>query len=98
SGQPIVMLADRQTTGGYPKIATIITPDIRLLVHRRTGETVRFSSVSIEEAEDLARAATRELKALPQTVRYKRTGDDELLAVNLAGHATSANDPTTWQP
>jgi antagonist of KipI len=57
-GQPIVMLADRQTTGGYPKIATVISADIPLLAQCVPGQSsVRFEAVSVEEA----RASYREM-------------------------------------
>ncbi|HZJ14898.1 MAG TPA: hypothetical protein VFD27_07610, partial [Chthoniobacteraceae bacterium] len=52
-GQPIVLLADRQTLGGYPKIAAVIAADIPLLAQLRPGDSVRFSEVSLEEAEAL---------------------------------------------
>ncbi len=63
------MLADRQTTGGYPKIATVITPDLRLLVQRRPTEAVRFPGVSIEEAQAADRRDATEDDALPQAIR-----------------------------
>jgi antagonist of KipI len=50
SGHPIVMTADRQTTGGYPKIATVITPDIDLLGQLKPGDKVRFTPVSLAQA------------------------------------------------
>jgi biotin-dependent carboxylase-like uncharacterized protein len=51
-GQPIVMMADRQTTGGYPKIATAISADVPLLAQCMPGQsTVRFQTVSVEEAQ-----------------------------------------------
>lgn len=51
-GQPIVMLADRQTTGGYPKIATVISADIPLLAQCVPGQSrVRFEAVSVKEAQ-----------------------------------------------
>ena len=49
-GRPIVLMADRQSTGGYPKIATIIGPDLGRLAQARPGTVFRFSAVSIEEA------------------------------------------------
>ena len=55
SGQPIVLMRDRGTTGGYPKIATVIGPDLGLLAQRRVGESVRFAEIGIEEAETEAR-------------------------------------------
>jgi allophanate hydrolase subunit 2 len=50
-GQPIVMLADRQTTGGYPKIACVIRSDRDLIAQARPGDRVRFKKVSLEEAQ-----------------------------------------------
>ncbi len=51
-GQPIVMMADRQTTGGYPKIATVISADIPLLAQCVPGQgSVRFAAASVEEAQ-----------------------------------------------
>lgn len=49
-GRPIVLMADRQSTGGYPKIATIIGPDLGRLAQARPGTVFRFAAVSIEEA------------------------------------------------
>ena len=57
-GQPIVMMADAPTTGGYPKIATVASVDLPLLAQLLPGEgRVRFAAVSVEEAQDLLRAA-----------------------------------------
>jgi antagonist of KipI len=51
-GQPIIMLADRQATGGYPKIATVISADIPLLAQCVPGQSsVRFKAVGVEEAQ-----------------------------------------------
>ena len=49
SGAPIIMLADRQTTGGYTKIANVITADFRILAQLKAGDKVRFAEVSVEE-------------------------------------------------
>ncbi|MET3845141.1 biotin-dependent carboxyltransferase family protein [Bradyrhizobium sp. OAE829] len=49
-GRPIVLMADRQSTGGYPKIATIIGPDLGRLAQARPGAVFRFAAVSIDEA------------------------------------------------
>ena len=56
SGEPIVLLADGQTTGGYPKIATVISADLPLIGRRRPGASVRFVAVSQEDAEAARRA------------------------------------------
>jgi biotin-dependent carboxylase-like uncharacterized protein len=49
-GNPIVLLADRQTTGGYPKIATVISADIAALGRLPIGATIAFESVTLEAA------------------------------------------------
>lgn len=51
-GRPIIMLADRQTTGGYTKIATVISADFRLLGQLKAGDKVRFEKVSIGQAQE----------------------------------------------
>lgn len=53
-GRPIVLLAARQTTGGYAKIATIIGADLWRLGQARPGDTVRFRAVPVAEAQELA--------------------------------------------
>lgn len=58
-GQPIILLADRQTTGGYPKIATIASVDLPALGRVGPGAKLRFEAVSMEVAEDLRRAQAR---------------------------------------
>ena len=54
-GMPIVMMADRQTTGGYAKIGTVIGPDLALLAQANPGDTVRFAACSEEEAVEALR-------------------------------------------
>lgn len=51
SGKPIILLSDRQTTGGYAKIAVVIRRDIPKLVQLKPGDKIRFKAVSIEEAQ-----------------------------------------------
>jgi len=80
NGKPIVLLADRQTTGGYTKIATVISPDIPKLVQLRPGEAVCFRAVTVGEAEAAARALE---KALRQT-------DSDLTDWMLWGEGVSA--------
>lgn len=53
NGQPIIMLADRQTTGGYTKIGTVITVDLPKLAQSVPGYRVRFIEVSMELAQEL---------------------------------------------
>jgi len=56
NGQPIVLMRDRQTTGGYPKIACLIGPDVARLAQKKPGETVRFAALDTAEAQATVRA------------------------------------------
>lgn len=53
-GLPIILLADHQTTGGYTKIATVIQADLPCLASCKPGQSISFSAVSVEQAEQLA--------------------------------------------
>ncbi|TPL01011.1 MULTISPECIES: biotin-dependent carboxyltransferase family protein [unclassified Mesorhizobium] len=64
SGQPIVQLADANTCGGYPKIATVIEADLWRLAQAPVGARLRFVPVSIEVATQALRIARQQLDAL----------------------------------
>lgn len=59
SGEPIILMADHQTTGGYAKIATVISVDLPRASQLSAGNTVRFRSVTVEEAEQEAKKQKR---------------------------------------
>ena len=52
-GQPIVLLTDYPTIGGYPKIANVISADYHLLAQKIPGEKILFQNVELQEAEQL---------------------------------------------
>lgn len=52
-GNPIVLMADRQTTGGYPRIGEVATVDLPLVAQLKPGDRLRFRSVSLDEAQRL---------------------------------------------
>jgi antagonist of KipI len=63
-GQPIVMLADGPTTGGYPKLATVVSADLPRLAQLVPGsDSVRFETVSVDEAHRIAAVAGAERRA-----------------------------------
>jgi biotin-dependent carboxylase-like uncharacterized protein len=64
SGQPILLLADHQTTGGYPKIATVISADLPAVGRRRPGDPIRFTAVTVADAERARRQQEAALDAL----------------------------------
>ena len=53
SGQPIIMLSDRQTVGGYTKIGTIINIDMPMIAQAKSGDRIRFKTINIYEAQEL---------------------------------------------
>lgn len=97
SGQPFVLLNDRGTIGGYPKIATLATVDIDRFVQIPPNSEVRFTAVSVERAQSLLRAQAS--SAAPRIQDAPRIGLDEaaLSAANLAGTATNALEPAVFE-
>lgn len=82
NGAPIVLLADGQTAGGYPKIATVISADLPLLACAPVGSAVRFAAVSVAEAEDAARAHEARVQAMIASIREVAfDGDIDLDAI-----------------
>ena len=74
-GLPLVLMADRQPTGGYPKIGTVIRADLPPLAQLRPGQTLRFAPVTVADAVDALRAAIPDsaaLRARCRTLRYVR--------------------------
>jgi 5-oxoprolinase (ATP-hydrolysing) subunit C len=82
NGRPIVLMADRQSTGGYPKIATVIGPDLGRMAQARAGTSFRFEIVSVEEAVAERRA---EAASLAQGVGLEPLVRDEFSAEFLLG-------------
>jgi len=68
SGEMIVLMADAQTVGGYPRIAQVIQADLSLLAQKKPGEEIRFQLISIEEAEDLYLKEVEQLNSIRQTL------------------------------
>lgn len=86
SGEPIILLADRQTTGGYPKIATVATVDLPRLAQQRPGAELRFAAITQTEARRLLRERGVELDRLRASLRPPGQVDLDsarLLSLNL---------------
>lgn len=83
-GTPIVMMADHQTTGGYTKIACVISVDLPELAQCMPGHTVRFKKIGIEEAQELYCQWRDYLKRLEKELNCPAEPASELQAVGLA--------------
>ena len=92
-GRPVVLLADRQPTGGYPRIGTIIAADLANFVQKPAGASVRFCPVSEEDAIKAYHKMHLELTALPEQL-VKGFGDPydshRLLSQNLISGAVGS--------
>lgn len=82
NGQPIVLCADRQPTGGYPKIAVVARASQPALVQRRPGDEVRFELIDLAEAHRRRRAVAAALDAAGERANANLDGR-LLLGTNL---------------
>jgi biotin-dependent carboxylase-like uncharacterized protein len=90
-GQPILLLADRQTTGGYPRIATVISADIAGAGRLSAGTSIRFQEVSRDKAVRLLKAQRDWLASLPSLLKPVPAdfSAERLLSNNLIGGVTA---------
>jgi 5-oxoprolinase (ATP-hydrolysing) subunit C len=99
NGAPIVLMPDRGTSGGYPKIATVITADLGRFAQIPAGRGFRFKAIGMAEAQAELRKFSELLRSLPDRVREIENFDLNLEALqdaNVAGAAVSAVDAGTW--
>ncbi len=89
NGTPIILLADRGTTGGYTKIATVISADIGLLAHAMPGARIRFSEVSVEDAHEIFLEQERMIAEIKSFVSLDLTG---AISVRSGGSEFTALD------
>jgi biotin-dependent carboxylase-like uncharacterized protein len=99
NGTPIVLMPDRGTSGGYPKIATVISADFGRFAQIPAGRGFRFKAVSMAEAQKELRNFVQLIASLPDRLRDIENFDLNLEALqdaNVAGSAVSAIDAGTW--
>ena len=72
-GQPIILMADRQTTGGYPKMAYVANIDLPRLAQMGPGDTVSFTAISLEQSQALDLARAQAFATLAQALQPVRT-------------------------
>jgi antagonist of KipI len=70
-GNPIILLADRQTTGGYPKIGQVASVDLGILAQAKPGDRIRFTEISFEEAQLLYLKRERKIHELKLGIYLK---------------------------
>lgn len=70
-GQPIILMADSQTLGGYAKIAQVATVDQAVVAQAKPGDRLTFEMISLKEAQRLLLEQERELKILKRAIQMK---------------------------
>jgi biotin-dependent carboxylase-like uncharacterized protein len=80
-GVPMIMLADRQTTGGYPKIACVARVDLDLLAHLRPGDRVRFVPLSAQDAHDALKQEQAASRAPGRALRIRIDGVEHVVTL-----------------
>jgi antagonist of KipI len=70
-GQPVVLMADRQAMGGYPRLAAVISVDLSALASAPVGQTVRFEEIGLAEAEHLRLSEQDDLRRLAMVVNSR---------------------------
>jgi len=100
NGAPIVLMPDRGTSGGYPKIATVISADLGRFAQIPAGRGFRFKAIGMAEAQAELRNFAKLLRALPDRLRDIENFElniEALQDANVAGAAVNAIDARTWQ-
>ncbi len=72
-GSPILLMADRQTTGGYPRLGELASVDLAKAAQLRSGEALRFQAITLEAAQDLLLAREARFRALERILAERRT-------------------------
>jgi antagonist of KipI len=74
-GAPIVLMADRQTTGGYPRLGDLIAVDLPLMAQLRPGDSVRFQLTGLDEAHDLYRKREQDFASARHALQMRYAMD-----------------------
>ncbi len=99
-GTPFVLLSECQTTGGYPRIGSVLPADLPRVAQARPGAALRFSFVSLKDAVALDQRERERIKSLRRAVEpLVRDPRDipDLLSYQLIGGVTAGHDPDTTQ-
>jgi len=87
-GNPIIMMADRQTAGGYTKIANVISVDLCKVAQSKPGDTIKFKKVTVQQAQKLLREEKELIEKIKKTYNKKNTEKlaEMILSINGQKH------------
>jgi len=69
-GQIIILMADHQTSGGYPRIGNVISVDLPILAQCGANDTIKLKAILVEEAEELLILQEKEIKKLKASIQF----------------------------
>lgn len=84
-GNPIIMMSDRQTVGGYTKIANVISVDLCKLAQGKPGDKVRFKEVDIYEAHRILKRYEDEIAGIKENIKRFEVISKRFYSINLNG-------------
>ncbi len=88
NGKPIIIMKDAQTTGGYAKIATVISTDLQKIAQMKPGDKIKFKNISLQEAHEDLKSNERRIKLavsnLKQVKYFMVTVDEKKYDVSLS--------------
>jgi biotin-dependent carboxylase-like uncharacterized protein len=90
-GSPIIMMADRQTTGGYTKIATVITPDLSKLAQMSPGTTMNFEMVTVDESHSIYKEYEKQFKEISKFIKDNKFEFSQIRNLELSINGKSFN-------
>ncbi len=82
-GNPIIMMADCQTTGGYTKIAHVISTDLWKIAQLKTGDRIRFKAVDVYEAHEILKEKEKGIIEIIEGFHCKRLKEDKDLRLSI---------------
>ncbi|MFA9422703.1 MAG: biotin-dependent carboxyltransferase family protein [Sedimentibacter sp.] len=92
NGKPIILMADRQTTGGYTKIATVISPDLPMVAQMGYDNEIIFEKVSLEEAHQIYKEYENRLAIIKNQISKCQTNNEG--AFNGTNHENIVHSKT----
>ncbi|MDY0278797.1 MAG: hypothetical protein RBQ97_12010, partial [Acholeplasma sp.] len=82
-GSPILMMADRATTGGYTKIATVITPDLATLAQMGPGSSITFEKTSVYDSHKIYKEYQNKFEVIKKSIKENKFEFKNNLMFNL---------------
>ncbi len=82
-GKPIIMMADCQTTGGYAKIATVISSDLQFLAQARPGDTLSFREITVDEGQKILKENMEIMETIKKEITMPKDSNSKSFKVTI---------------